>query len=334
MYYNVILEVAMAIDHGQLLAAAIEAVKRNKPRNIYFVACGGSLAYMYNQQYIIDRETDIPSFVVSSNEFIHRDPKGLGKGSLVVTCSHSGNTPETVEATSFARRKGALTVAYSFKPDSPLWNAAEFNLHYDWGPDADAYDHRAGMALRFIFGLLEALQPDARYRKALDAVKNLQAIFNRNKVKFAAAADTFGSSHKREPIIYTMGSGPVYGEAYSFAICLLQEMQWVHSSAIHSGEYFHGPFEITDYDVPFLLMKTAGETRPLDERARLFAEKYSKKVSVVDAEAFDWTDIDPALKSYFSAPIFGAVLRTFAERLAEHRGHPLSVRRYMWKMEY
>ena len=131
-----------------------------------------------------------------------------------------------------------------------------------------------------------------------------------------------------------MGSGPVYGEAYSFAICLLQEMQWVHSAAIHSGEYFHGPFEITDYDVPFLLMTTAGETRPLDERARLFAEKFSKKVSVVDAETFDWTDVDPVLKSYFSAPIFGAVLRTYAERLAEHRGHPLSVRRYMWKMEY
>jgi fructoselysine 6-phosphate deglycase len=111
-------------------------------------------------------------------------------------------------------------------------------------------------------------------------------------------------------------------------------MQWVHSAAIHSGEYFHGPFEITDYDVPFLLMKTAGETRPLDERALAFATKFSKKLTVVDAEDFDWTGIDASLKSYLSAPIFGAVLRVYAERLAEHRGHPLSVRRYMWKMEY
>lgn len=324
----------MSIDHGQLLAAAIEAVKQRKPRNIYFVACGGSLAYMYNQQYIIDRETEIPSFVLNSNEFIHRVPKALGPDSLVVSCSHSGNTPETVEATAFARRKGALTVAYSFKPDSPLWQTAECNLHYDWGPDSNAYDHRAGMALRFMFGLLQALQPDARYAIALETLKDLQNIFARNKARFAEVADAFGSSHKREPIIYTMGSGPVYGEAYSFAICLLQEMLWVHSAAIHSGEYFHGPFEITDYDVPFLLMKTAGETRPLDERALAFAAKFSKKVTVLDAEDFDWTGIDPALRSYLSAPIFGAVLRTFAERLAEHRGHPLSVRRYMWKMEY
>ncbi len=324
----------MNADHGTLLAAAINAVKEKNPKNIYFVACGGSLAYMHNQQYILDRETSIPSFVLSSNEFIHRSPKALGADSLVVSCSHSGNTPETVEATAFARRKGALTVAYSFKPDSPLWNAAEYNLHYDWGPDSNAYEHRAGMALRFIFGLLDAIQPSATYKAALENVKDLQGIFDRNKARFVQRADTWGSSHKREPVIYTMASGPVYGEAYSFAICLLQEMQWVHSSSIHSGEYFHGPFEVTDYDVPFLLMKTAGETRPLDERAEKFAVKYSRKVTTVDAEEFDWTGIDPSLKSYFSAPIFGAVLRTYAERLAEHRGHPLSVRRYMWKMEY
>ncbi|OHD80337.1 MAG: fructosamine deglycase [Spirochaetes bacterium RIFOXYC1_FULL_54_7] len=321
-------------DHPRLLSAALDAVRYRKPRTVYFVACGGSLAYMYNQQYILDLETDIPGFVVTSNEFIHRNPKGLGKDSLVVLCSHSGDTPETVAATSFARKKGALTVAYSFKVGSPLWEAAEYGLHYDWGPDSDAYEHRAGMALRFMFGLVDTLQPNPKYKAALEAVKNLQAIFTRNKEKFAKAADVFGSSSKREPLVYTMASGPVYGEAYSFAVCLLQEMQWVHSAAIHSGEYFHGPFEITDFDVPFLLMKTAGETRPLDERADAFMQKYSKKVTVVDAEEFDWTGIDSNLKTYFSAPIFGAVLRVYAERLAEHRGHPLSVRRYMWKMPY
>lgn len=321
-------------SHEELLKTAITAAAKIRPNNIYFVACGGSLAYMYNQQYIIDRETDIPSFILSSNEFIQRAPKALGPGSLVISCSHSGNTPETVAATKFARARGALTVAYSFKEDSPLWHTAEYNLHYDWGPESNAYDHRAGMAIRFIFGFLNALQPKEIYRKALESAKDLQNIFNRNKAKFSKAADTFGSTHKREPIIYTMGSGPVYGEAYSFAICLLQEMQWVHSAAIHSGEYFHGPFEITDYDVPFLLLKTAGETRPLDERAYNFASKFSKKVTVVDAQEFDWTGVDLNLRSYFSAPLMSAVIRTYAERLAEHRGHPLSVRRYMWKMEY
>lgn len=324
----------MSATYEGLLNAAVAAATKVKPRNMYFVACGGSLAYMYNQQYIIDRETDIPSAILSSNEFIHRNPKGLGPGSVVVLCSHSGNTPETVAAAEFARKKGALTIAYSYKVDSPLWNAAEYQLQYDWGPEADAYNHRAGMALRFVFGFLNALSPSPLYAKALEAAKKLQAIFNANKALFASRADAWGSSHKREPIIYTMASGPVYGEAYSFSICLLQEMQWVHSSSIHSGEYFHGPFEITDYDVPFMIYKTVGETRPLDERAEAFARKFSKNVTAIDAADFDWSGVDESLRSYFSAPVFGAILRTYAERLAEHRGHPLSVRRYMWKMEY
>jgi fructoselysine 6-phosphate deglycase len=324
----------MSHSYAEYLAAAIEAVARRKPRNIYMVACGGSMAYMYNQQYIFDVETDIPTFVYTSNEFIYRSPKALGPDSLVIACSHSGNTPETVAATRFAREKGALTVAYSFKENSPLWEAAEYRLHYDWGPESNAYDHRAGMALRFIFGLLHAFKPEALYAKALQTVQGLNDIFGRNKAKFASRADEFGSSHKREGIIYTMGSGAVYGEAYAFAICLLQEMLWVHSSAIHTGEYFHGPFEITDYDVPFLLLKTSGKTRPLDERAEQFVTKYSRKVTVIDAADFDWSGVDPALYPYFSAPIMGAILRTYAERLSEHKGHPLSVRRYMWKMEY
>jgi fructoselysine 6-phosphate deglycase len=324
----------MSLSHAEYLQKAVEAVLKRQPKNIYLVACGGSMAYMYNQQYLFDRETVIPAFIYTSNEFIYRSPKALGPGSLVITCSHSGNTPETVKAARFAREKGALTIAYSFKEDSPLWEAAEYKLHYDWGPESDAYDHRAGMALRFVFGLLNALKPDPVYAKALEAVKDLNAVFERNKAKFASRADDFGSGHKREPLIYTMGSGPVYGEAYAFSICLLQEMLWVNSAAIHSGEYFHGPFEITDYDVPFLLLKTAGETRPLDERAEAFVKKYSRKVTVVDAADFDWTGIDESLRSYFSAPVMGTVIRTYADRLSEYKGHPLSVRRYMWKMEY
>ena len=69
----------------------------------------------------------------------------------------------------------------------------------------------------------------------------------------------------------SMGSGSAnYSVAYSFAICLLMEMQWVNSSAIHSGEYFHGPFEITDRETPFIILMSEGRTRPLDQRASGF----------------------------------------------------------------
>lgn len=44
--------------------------------------------------------------------------------------------------------------------------------------------------------------------------------------------------------------------------------------------------------------------------------------------------MDPAVAEYATPLIFQPLLRTYAEKLGESRGHPLTVRRYMWKMSY
>ncbi len=321
-------------EHVIQLENAINAVKHANVKNFYFVACGGSMAMLTPGQYIIDREVIVPAAVYSSNEFIHRSPKALGQGSVVILCSHSGNTPETVKAAEFAREKGAVTIAFSNLVGSPLWNAAEYPIHYGWGPDCEASEHSSGMLYRLVFGILNALYPNERYVHALEGVNVLQGVNDRNKSNTLEAANEFGEKYKRESLIYTMASGSCYSVAYSFSICLLMEMQWVNSSAIHSGEYFHGPFEVTDYDVPFIIIKSLGETRPLDERAHAFCKKYSNKIILIDAETFDMGAINEDVRNYFAPLVVGAVLRQYADALAEHRGHPLSVRRYMWKMQY
>ncbi|MNH99571.1 Fructosamine deglycase FrlB [compost metagenome] len=325
-------------EHVQQLEAAIQAVAQRKVTNFYFVACGGSLANVTPAQYILDREIEIPSAAYSSNEFIHRSPKALGPSSVVITCSHSGNTPETVAATTFAREKGALTICLTNLVDSPLWEAAEFKLHYNYAPYGEALrGEETSMAIlyRLVFGILQTLYPNEKYANAISSIENgLHGVYERNKALTLEAAKAFGRNYKREKLIYTMASGINYSVAYSFAICLLQEMQWIHSSAIHSGEYFHGPFEITDFDVPFIVIKGLGETRPLDDRAYDFCVKYSDKTILIDAETFDLEGISPDVRPYFTNLVAGIVLRQYAQHLSEETGHALSVRRYMWKMEY
>jgi fructoselysine 6-phosphate deglycase len=168
----------------------------------------------------------------------------------------------------------------------------------------------------------------------LTQLNNLENLFETNKKITYDRSFQFGSEYKRDKLIYTMGSGAYYHQAYSFTSCLLMEMLWIHSNAIHTGEFFHGPFEVTDFDVPFLIIKGEGPTRPLDERAITFAQKFSDKVEVVDIAELDFTGIDEDLKEYFGPAVAGVVLRQYADGLSEHTGHPLSVRRYMWKMEY
>jgi fructoselysine 6-phosphate deglycase len=323
-------EVVKSVEQAVAAAAAREAVT-----DIYFVACGGSNALLMSGQYAVEREAEkIASFSFSSAEFLARAPKRLGKSSIVILCSHSGNTPETVAAAKYARAAGALTIAFTNLEGSPLDQEAEATILYQYNPLAVSEDHAAPMLMRLVFGILHARENNAKLAKVEAALagmgKTIADVIARHEASIAAWAE----ASKREPLIYTMGSGANWGSAYSFAICILQEMQWVHSAAIHAGEYFHGPFEITDFDVPFIILKGLGNARQMDERALAFAQKYSKRLLVLDAAEFGLEAVAGDAAEYLTPMLFTALLRAHAVKLADSRGHPLTVRRYMWRMEY
>jgi len=323
-------EVVKNVEAAVKAAAAREAVT-----DMFFVACGGSNALLMSGHYAVEREAEtIASFSYSSAEFLARAPKRLGKGSIVILCSHSGNTPETVAAAKYAREAGALTISFTHLENSPLDQASEATILYQYNPLAVSEDHAAPMLMRLVFGILAAREGNgklAKVEKALASMsKTIEGVIAHHKPSIAAWAER----SKREPVIYTMGSGANWGSAYSFAICILQEMQWVHSAAIHAGEYFHGPFEVTDFDVPFIILKGLGNARKMDERALAFAEKYSKRLLVLDAAEFGLEALAGDAAEYLTPMLFTALLRAYAVALADSRGHPLTVRRYMWRMEY
>lgn len=321
-------------QHIKEINNALESIKNKKIEQFYFVACGGSMATLETVQYIFDIETEIPSHSYNAKEFVCRSPKGLGKESVVILCSHSGKTTETYEAASFAGEKGAQTFAISNSMNSPLFDAAAYNMHYDWGDDVDATEGLMGILLRFIFGILNTISPCEKYERAILAVNHLDKNIKSSIEKFMPKSLAFANDYKRESFIYTMASGSCYSEAYALTACFLMEMQWIHSASIHSGEFFHGPFEITDYDVPFILLKGIGATRVMDERAHDFLKKHTDKIVLIDAEEFDMKDIDEDVRPYFSQPIMTAVVKLYIDAIAETRGHMMSVRRYMGKLAY
>ncbi|WP_122646116.1 SIS domain-containing protein [Enterococcus mediterraneensis] len=324
----------MRTEHQEQIKAVMNCLKHKNVECFYFVACGGSQALLMSGQYLFDKELDIPSHVYTANEFIYDTPKGLNNNSVVISCSHSGTTPETVEATKLARKKGAVTIALSNEEGSPLWEAAEYPIHYDWGQDADASDLNKGILYGVLFSILIVLDGSDKWIICLEALNNLNDLVKKTKEQFADFAKDWGKSQKRDGIIYTVGSGINWGEIYSTAICWFMEMQWINSNAIHSGEFFHGPFEITDYDVPFILVKGIGNTRFLDQRVEDFALKFTNKIAILDQEEFELSTVAVEAKQYVATILTGVVIRQMVEAIAFERGHSLEVRRYMWQMEY
>lgn len=319
----------------QLTAARAAVAARPGIARIVLTACGGSYANMMPIEYFLDaRAASFDSQAINAAEFTSRSSSRVDADTVVILCSHSGTTPETVAAAKHARERGALTIAYTFDPSSPLAQESEHVIAYQHGEGKSEAHIGPTLLLRLAAGIVDdrdgtslAVDTDAAVASLAERAPALRAAY-------ADTANEWAFANRREELIYTMASGSNYGSAYSFAICLLQEMQWVHSACIHAGEYFHGPFEVTDVDVPFIALLGLDATRAVEQRAIDFATAHSKNVLVIDANDFGLDDVAESIRGDFAHILFNIVLRTYADALADHRGHPLSVRRYMWRMEY
>lgn len=91
--------------------SVIKQVKehKNEIRQVYWVACGGSLVDLYPAHCMLTAEsTLVESGIYTSKEFILAAPKKLGEHSLVILCSHSGGTKETLDAAELGLSKMRL----------------------------------------------------------------------------------------------------------------------------------------------------------------------------------------------------------------------------------
>ncbi len=306
-------------------------------QSVFFVACGGSYACQYPAKYMLETEAKNLRRVglYSSNEFVHATPGALGENSLVVAISYAGNTPESVEAAGLAKKKGATVVTLSKNPESALCQNGHHTLTYDFDNDERDWTKSVGiLVLSIAAEVLRVVDNWEKYDDFVASVARYHTMVNRAREFVQEDARKWAAENAREKRIYTLGSGPAWGAAYQQSICIYMEMQWIHSSCIHTGEFFHGPFEITDTETSFLVYESDGKTRPLDERAITFLKKYGRKVKVLDVKNLGLNVLEDSVSEYFSGLLINNVIGIYNQELAVLRNHPLSTRRYMWQFAY
>ena len=323
-------------DVGQALAS----LKGRRISHVFLVGCGGSLSIMVAGKYFLDRHSStLASDVYNADEFVTRDPRKLGSDALVILCSQTGATKETVRAAQHARKRGALTIGMTMDTASALARTVDYAVRYQssysTGIPIDSAYGSYGVLYMLLAATLDHLENTEFCPALLASLTSLQPAIERAHLRYARLFDTFASRFAHEGAIYTLASGASYGAAYSFAICVLMEMQWYDSQAIHANEFFHGPFEVVDKDSNFIVMIGLDETRPLAERARDFLVRFGSpdKILLLDAAELDLSGIDERFKAYLAPLVFFDVLWRFAYKLADKRQHPMLVgRRYMKKL--
>ncbi len=308
-------------------------------KNVIFTACGGSLAASYPARYLLSAESaHLHVAGYNSSEFVNATPKCVGKNSLVI-CISTKATEETVVALKKARSLGAVTIGLTGYADSLTAQSAEHFLTYhhtdEWYTDPSLmHCNSQGTALKIAFWLLKEYDNYAHYDKAMAAFEKMPAIYGAAYEAIKPAAVKFAMAYKDDKVWNVIGSGAAWEAVYSDAFCFFQEMQTVHCVPVHSGEYFHGPFETTAPDLAILLLKSVGRTRCLDERVERFLNQFAGHHFVVDALELGLSDLDEAVAEYFNALLIHPITKQLITALGDVRMHPMSYRRYMWKFNY
>jgi fructoselysine-6-phosphate deglycase len=117
-------------------------------------------------------------------------------------------------------------------------------------------------------------------------------------------------------------------------MCVLEEMQWIKTKSIHAAEFFHGTLELVEEDTSVILLKGEDDTRPLMERVERFAEKYTKKLTVIDTQDYELEGINEEFRKYLSPLVVNTLLQRISVHLEDKRNHSLEIRRYYRTVAY
>lgn len=304
-------------------------------KDVFLTACGGSLVDLYPGYYFVNAESEtMHAHWLTAKELVVSPSKFLNENALVLICSHGGNTNEAVMAGKTAAEKGAAVITMTHNPDSIC--AKEFDsIVYNWEPETNENERPQGIVMRILNEVMKAQEPGyAKYDAILDGLEKADGIVRKAVEKVQNRTWLFAEKYYDEKFLYIMGSGASYSQAYGFSICSLQEMQWMDCCYLHSGEYFHGPFECTDEDHLYVLLMGTGAARVMDERCLTFLEKYGKKYEIIDAEELGIGEIDESVNEYFCPMLFYNMTVAYRTALQNKRQHPLDMRRYMGVVEY
>lgn len=322
-----------AITLRPQIEAAVDKVCAEGYSNIFFIGCGGTYAHSLPMKYWLDSSSSIETHAVIAAEFMAMGHKRFSKDSVCVFSSRSGNTREIVEAAKFCKAAGARTLVYVSNDDTPVCKFADYKFCSFAEDDCLSeaiYTYMIMLLARFLKNAGEF----PKYERFLDAYAGIAPCLVKGKELYEDRCAKMASERKNTDYHMVVGSGMLWGEAYDYAMCILEEMQWIKTKSIHAAEFFHGTLELVEDGTSLILLYGEDETRPLMDRVLNFAEKITKVINVFDTKDVELPFSDPELRKIVSPMVIYAITERLSCHLEKERNHPLTVRRYYRQMEY
>jgi glucosamine--fructose-6-phosphate aminotransferase (isomerizing) len=255
-------EIPQAVD--RLLtdgAAAIDGAAADlralDPAVLVTVARGSSDHVCSFLKYAAELELGVPvASVGPSVASVYKRRMKLDRAACL-SVSQSGQSPDIVEMARAARRDGALSLAITNDPDSPLAAACDRTLALHAGPERSVAATKT-FVCSAVAGLrmLAAWRGDAALLNAVHALP--EALAHAVALDWPELRAAIGLRTS----LYTLGRGPSWAMSNEAAL-KFKETCLLHAESYSSAEVLHGPVSIVDAGFPVLCLAAADAAEPM-----------------------------------------------------------------------
>ncbi len=227
---------------------------------IKIIACGTSWHAALAGKFMIEKLARIPVEVDYGSEFRYRDPI-LGKETLTVVISQSGETADTLAAQREAKQNGSKTLAICNVVGSMITREAAGTLLTHAGPEIGVASTKAftcQLTALFILATylaqardkLSAGQSQALVQDLLRLPGKLEAVLSYNTIYDDLVRKLFRASD-----FLFLGRGIHFPMALEGAL-KLKEISYIHAEGYPAGEMKHGPNALIDENLPVVVLAT------------------------------------------------------------------------------
>jgi glutamine---fructose-6-phosphate transaminase (isomerizing) len=229
-------------------------LRRRRPRYAVLAARGSSDNAARYAQHVLGRMLRLPVVLATPSLHTLYDAPPRFIDAIVIGVSQSGASPDVVSVVAEGARQGAMTVAITNDPSSPLGAAATHVLDLGAGEERSVAATKTYTASLVAIAALAA-EGDAALSDDVarlpDALAAQLALTGDAAAAVAAAADW-----ERLTVV---GRGAHYATAFEAAL-KVRELAGIVAEAYSPADLLHGPIATTGPGQPLLAIAPAGPT--------------------------------------------------------------------------
>ena len=225
---------------------------------VIIVACGSSYHSGLVGKYAIERWCRLPVQVEMASEFRYRDPV-VGRNTLVIAVSQSGETADTLEAVRHARAQRAKVLAVTNTVGSTISRESDAALYTRGGPEVAVASTKAVMTQITAMYLVGLYLAQVRGTRDADEVRAHLADLREIPDLVQEVLDRMGPVRKLarelqdEERVLFLGRHVGYPMALEGAL-KLKELAYIGAEGFPAGEIKHGPIALIEEGTPVVIL--------------------------------------------------------------------------------